>query len=76
MVDVVMEFFVIGEIPVAWMRTYVILIPKKLDAAESSHYRPISLCTILYNCAKSMLERMKPILACFICYEQGTFIGG
>ena len=50
------------------------LIPKKQDAAEPSHYRPIGLCTTLYKiCSKILVCRLKPILPHLI--EQGAFVG-
>lgn len=59
------------------MRTFVILVPKKSDVAEPSHYHRISLCFTLYKiCAKLMAKRMKPILRRLISPEQRAFIGG
>lgn len=58
-----MEFFDTKEMPMVWMRTFVTLVPKKLNAAKPSHYYPSSLCSTLYKiCAKLMVKRMKPIL--------------
>lgn len=65
--EAVREFFSTGEMPTAWMRTSITLIPKKPDATELCHYRPISVCTILYKIyAKLMVERLKPVLPCLI----------
>lgn len=72
-----MEFFATREMSVTWMRTFVTLVPKKHDAAKSSHYRSISICTILYKIyAKLMVKTMKPILSCLIYPKKGAFIGG
>lgn len=66
-----MEFFTSREMPTDWMRTFVTLKPKKLDAPELSHYRHISLCTILFKiCAKLIVERMKFILPHLIYPKQ------
>lgn len=60
----------------AQMKTFVILVPNKLDTTVLSDYRSISLCTTLYKVyAKLMVERMKPILSHLICAKQGAFIG-
>lgn len=60
----------------AWQRTFIVLIPKRKDAVELSYYRPISLCTTLYNiCAKILVGRVKPILSWLISSKQGAFIG-
>lgn len=56
-----MEFFVIREMPEAWMKPFITLVSMKLVAVEPNHYRPISLCTTLYKIyAKLMVERMSP----------------
>lgn len=69
--DAFMEFFAIGKLPETWIRTFIILVPKKPNADD---YRTISLCTALYkSCAKLMVERMKPILPRLIYLEQGNF---
>lgn len=58
------------------MGTFVTLVPKRPDATEPCHYRPINLCITLYKIyAKLMVERMKLILPYLICPEQGAFIG-
>lgn len=71
-----MEFFTSGEMPVPWIRTFVTLVQKKIDATEPCHYKPISLCTTLYKIyAKLMVDRIKPILPYLIYLEEGAFIG-
>lgn len=69
--EIVLEFFATGKMK-ARMRTFVILVLKKLDTIESCHYRSISLCTILYKIyTKLMVEIMKLILSRHICSEWG-----
>lgn len=48
-VQAVMEFFATRKISLAWKRTFVTLVPKRLGATKPSHYRPISLYTTLYK---------------------------
>ncbi|XP_038972041.1 uncharacterized protein LOC120104629 [Phoenix dactylifera] len=61
----------------AWQATYITLVPKRQDAAEPGHYRPISLCTSLYKVvAKIMVGRMRALLPSLISMEQGAFVGG
>ncbi|XP_008788907.2 uncharacterized protein LOC103706552 [Phoenix dactylifera] len=63
--------------PVDWKATFITLIPKRQNAAEPCHFRPISLCTTLYKVvARIMVGRMKPLLPGIISQEQGAFVAG
>lgn len=42
---------------------------------EPSYYQPISLCTYIRFVPKLMVDKMKSILPCLICLEQGAFVG-
>ncbi|XP_038970947.1 uncharacterized protein LOC120104225 [Phoenix dactylifera] len=58
-------------------RTFIILIPKRQDATEPGHFRPISLCTTLYKAtAKILAIRLRDLLPRLISSELGAFIGG
>lgn len=46
--EAVMQFFATRKMLKVWMRIFVTLVPKKLDAAETCHYKPISLYSVLY----------------------------
>ncbi|XP_038974250.1 uncharacterized protein LOC120105653 [Phoenix dactylifera] len=60
-----------------WKATFITLIPKRVDASEPSHYRPISLCTTLYKVvARIMVGRMTSLMPRIISQEQGAFVGG
>ena len=43
--------------------SYIVLIPKKPFPNEVSHFRPISLCNVIYKVvSKVMVNRLKPII--------------
>ncbi|XP_038988602.1 uncharacterized protein LOC120112787 [Phoenix dactylifera] len=70
-------FFSQERMPDDWKATFITLIPKRQEAAEPGHFRPISLCTTLYKVvARIMVRRMKPLLPGIISQEQGAFIAG
>ncbi len=76
-VEAIQCFFTQAAMPVGWKATFITLIPKRQDATEPSHFRPISLCTTLYKVvARIMVGRMKPLLPDIISQEQGAFVAG
>jgi hypothetical protein len=47
--------------------TFIALIPKCLGASSVHHYRPISLCNVIYKIISKLLaNRLKPLLSKFI----------
>ena len=55
--------------------TFIALISKFAKPRKVSDYRPISLCNVIYRVvAKSIANRMKPILSQIISPMQSTFI--
>ena len=57
--------------------TFLVLIPKKIGATSLSDYRPISLYNTLYKIiSKTIAERIKEVLACYISPEQSGFLKG
>ncbi|XP_038972754.1 uncharacterized protein LOC120104917 [Phoenix dactylifera] len=73
----IQQFFTTAVMSADWQRTFITLIPKRRDASEPGHFRPISLCTTMYKAtAKILATRMRGILLRLISPEQGAFIGG
>jgi len=55
--------------------TLITLIPKVPNPETTAHYRPISLCNVLYKIlAKILVNRMRPILQRIIHPTQSVFI--
>ncbi|XP_038979986.1 uncharacterized protein LOC120110122 [Phoenix dactylifera] len=48
-VEAIQCFFSQAVMPGDWKATFITLIPKRQEAAEPCHFRPISLCTTLYK---------------------------
>ncbi|XP_038972101.1 uncharacterized protein LOC103699848 [Phoenix dactylifera] len=61
-VEAVQCFFTQAAMPEDWKATFITLIPKRQEAAEPGHFRPISLCTTLYKgaCTSRELEAYVP----------------
>ncbi|KAA3475230.1 Retrovirus-related Pol polyprotein LINE-1 [Gossypium australe] len=57
--------------------TLIVLIPKKRSPEDFSHFRPISLCSVLYKLVmKVIANRFKVIFPKLISQEQAGFIAG
>ena len=53
------------------------LVPKILSPEVMSHFRPISICNLIYKLImKVVVNRLKPILLYLINPQQGSFISG
>ncbi|XP_038972762.1 uncharacterized protein LOC120104924 [Phoenix dactylifera] len=76
-VEAVQCFFTQAAMPEDWKATFITLIPKRQEAVEPGHFRPISLCTTLYKVvARIMVGRIKPLLPGIISQEQEAFVAG
>ncbi|XP_060959386.1 uncharacterized protein LOC133030607 [Cannabis sativa] len=57
--------------------TNIVLIPKIQNPTRTNHFRPISLCNVVYKViAKILANRIRPILPSFICPTQAAFVPG
>lgn len=58
-------------------KTAIVLLPKRENAKSLKDYRPISLCNVRYKIiAKTLANRIGPLLHKFISPNQGAFIPG
>ncbi|KAL4332523.1 hypothetical protein GQ457_07G000070 [Hibiscus cannabinus] len=58
-------------------QTVIVLIPKIDSPTLMKHFRPISLCTVVYKtCSKVLVNRMKPLMSCCIAENQSAFVPG
>lgn len=55
-------------------RTFITLVPKRMQPIIPQDFRPISLCNVIYKIiAKSLADRLKPHLPDFIDPAQAAF---
>ncbi|KAG0484289.1 hypothetical protein HPP92_008368 [Vanilla planifolia] len=70
-------FFSDRRMPCSWKDTLVVLIPKRQGACKTEHFRPISLCNLIYKIvARILVNRLKTVLPSIIASEQGAFVPG
>lgn len=56
-------------------KSYIVLIPKNKRPKNMTHFKPISLCNVLYKIiAKVIVNRMSSLLNVCIDDDQGAFI--
>lgn len=76
-IQAVQRFFSTGHLLKEWNKTLLVLIPKVSPPEEVSHFRPISLCNVVYKCiAKCLVNRMRHLLPRLISDMQNAFIPG
>ena len=74
---VVQAFFHSSSLFKSLNHSYIVLIPKKPFLNEVSHFRPISLCNVIYKViSKVMVNRLKPVMDSLITPYQNAFIQG
>ncbi|KAM3331616.1 hypothetical protein ACQJBY_027530 [Aegilops geniculata] len=75
--QLVVNFYLSGNLPPHINETNIALIPKKLIPQVPMGYRPISLCNVVYKIiTKSLANRIKPHLPDYIDPAQQAFIEG
>jgi 5-methylcytosine-specific restriction endonuclease McrA len=73
----VWNFFKHNQLLKEQNHTFIALIPKKIGASTVHHYRPISLCNIIYKIISKLLaNRLKPLLSNIISPFQTAFVPG
>ena len=73
----VREVFRTGIMPEGVNSISIVLIPKIANPSSLSHYRPISLCNVIYKViSKCMVNHLRPLLDGIVSPEQSTFIPG
>jgi hypothetical protein len=66
-----------GQVLQALNATFITLIPKYGQAHQSTLYRPIALCNVIYKIlTKVIARRLKPILPTIISPEQSGYVEG
>lgn len=71
------NFFLTGHMPPNVARSNLVLIPKREDACKVQHFRPVSVCNMLYKTiSKILAARMKPFMDSCVSTAQSTFVPG
>ena len=74
-VKAVQHFFDSGHLLRAFNHSFIALVPKKESASRVEHFRPISLCNVVYKVITKILStRIKPILDRLVSPAQHAFI--
>lgn len=76
-VNAVREFFITSKMPADLNNTNIALIPEVDSPTLVKHFRPISLCNVVYKIiAKILADRVKGSLNKIICPTQAAFVAG
>ena len=71
----ILEFFLNGKILKEINHTFIALISKSNTPSQTSHYRPISVCSTIYKIiSKVLVKRLRPLLDRIISPFQSAFV--
>lgn len=66
-----------NDLPPNLNDTYLMLIPKVDAPEDAKHFRPISLCNVIYKLiTKLVVNRLKPVLPQLVSPTQGSYVPG
>ena len=75
--SVITSFFQARRMPAKVNNSFIVLIPKSQSPTSFNHYRPISLCNVVYKIiTKPLMSRLRKILHKLISPTQVAFILG
>jgi len=73
----ILEFFRHGKLLKQINHTFIALIPNIENAIQTQHFRPISLCNMIYKIiSKLLVNRLRPLLHKIILPTQSAFVPG
>ena len=73
--DAVISFFQLYSMPRKVNKSLIVLIPKIANPTMVNHFRPISLCNVVYKIiSKLLVTKLRPLLDKFISPAQSAFI--
>ena len=74
-VKAVTSFFTMGSMSKEVNSSLIVLIPKLCNPSSANHYKPISLCNVVYKIiSKLLVEKLRPLLDKLISPTQSAFI--
>ncbi len=76
-IKAVQSFFISGTMLKELNSTLIVLIPKISNPTSTNHFRPISLCNVVYKTiSKILVGRLRPILDRLVFPSQSAFVPG
>lgn len=74
-IKAIASFFILGLMPKEVNCSLIVLIPKISNPTTVNHFKPISLCNVVYKIiSKLLVEKLRPLLDKIISPTQLTFI--